>query len=125
MAGGIREIGRVLEPGGCLCICVLHPMAAAGHFDTREPDSPFTIANDYLRSWDYRETFEHDGHTMTFTSSAHSLETYARAIERAGLLIDLIREPPAPAEAVELDPSEARWNRLPIFLFLRARKLER
>ena len=45
MAGGIREIGRVLEPGGCLCICVLHPMAAAGHFDTREPDSPFTIAN--------------------------------------------------------------------------------
>ena len=39
-----------------------------------------------------------------------------------GLLVESLREPPAPAEAVEKDPAERRWQRVPLFAQLRALK---
>jgi hypothetical protein len=43
----------------------------------------------------------------------HPLEAYSRALERAGLAIDAIREPQHP------DPHDD-WSRLPLFLHVRA-----
>ena len=59
---------------------------------------------------------------MTFHSWGHPLETYARAFEDAGLLIETLREPEQREDIVSADPTEARWRRLPMFLFLRLRK---
>src|SRR5438445_11435192 len=36
MDGSVREVARVLQPGGSLCACVTHPLADAGRFESRE-----------------------------------------------------------------------------------------
>ena len=110
----------MLEPGGRLAVCVLHPFAEAGSFASRAPDEPFVVTGSYFEQRHYKETFERDGLAMTFSSSTHTLEGYARALESAGLLIESIREPQAPRAAASRDPGEERWRRVPIFLFLNA-----
>ena len=116
---GVGEVTRVLEPGGRSALCMLHPIAEAGRFASREPDAPFTIEGNYFEERSYRETFTRDGLTMTFSSTSRPLERYMRAFEHAGLVIEMLREPLAPQAAIEHDPGEARWRRLPNFLFLR------
>ena len=48
MPASVQEASRVLEPGGRLCICVTHPTADAGKFQSKEPDAPFVIPGAYL-----------------------------------------------------------------------------
>jgi hypothetical protein len=57
---------------------------------------------------------------ITFRGWAYPLEAYGRALEEAGFVIESMREPPATDAAVQRDPSERRWQRTPLFLFLRA-----
>lgn len=124
MPGAVREAARVLEPGGCFCICVTHTLSDAGRFDGTEPDVSFTIQGrgSYLDSRLSHGTFERDGLRMTFHSRTHPLEDYARALEDAGFLIERVREPAAPPELVATRESYRRWQRVPMFLHLRAIK---
>ena len=123
MPGAVREAARVLEPGGHFCVCLTHPMADAGMFATEEADAPFVITGSYLtRRWT-EKTVERDGLQMTFRSWAYPLEGYARALETAGFFIEAIREPAAPPSALAARPGYARWQRLPMFLHLRAVRL--
>ena len=55
---------------------------------------------------------------MTFASVHRPLEAYAAALERAGLVIERIREPRTPLGASRTN----RWWRVPLFLHLRARR---
>ena len=82
--------------------------------------NPSSNANVLIGSTD--ETFERDGLRMTFHSQTHPLEDYARALEGAGLLIERVREPAVPQEAIAARASYQRWQRLPMFLHLRAIK---
>ncbi|HEY7399970.1 MAG TPA: class I SAM-dependent methyltransferase [Actinomycetota bacterium] len=118
----MREAARVLASGGHMCACVVHPIAEAGSFEDRSADARFVFEHNYLRPRDYRETFTRGRLTMTFSSSAYPLEAYAKVLEAAGLLIERIREPAIPDGAVAVEPAEARWSRVPAFLFLRAVK---
>ena len=122
MPAAVREAARVLTPAGRFCVCVTHPLADAGRFAARQPGAPFVIEGSYFGRRRFEQTFEHDGLRMTFHGWCYPLAEYARAFERAGLLIEALREPPAPEAAVTRDPSEERWRRLPMFLFLRLRK---
>jgi SAM-dependent methyltransferase len=122
MPPAVAEASRVLVPGGRLCICITHPTADAGRFQSSEPDAPFVIPGSYLGRHRVEEPFERDGLTMTFTGWRYSLEEYARALEDAGLLIERLREPSAPAAALAARPGYQRWQRLPNFLHLRAVK---
>jgi SAM-dependent methyltransferase len=122
MPPAVAEASRVLVPGGRLCICITHPTADAGRFQSSEPDAPFVIPGSYLGRHRVEEPFERDGLTMTFTGWRYSLEEYARALEDAGLLIERLREPPAPATALAARSGYERWQRLPNFLHLRAVK---
>jgi SAM-dependent methyltransferase len=113
----LREAGRVLVPGGRLRTAIVHPIASAGRFPTREPDAVFEIRESYFEERGYSNTFERDGLTMTFTSRHRSLERIARAILDAGLIIDHV------AEVADLaDPAGSPWRRLPLFLHLGALK---
>jgi SAM-dependent methyltransferase len=122
MPAAVAEAARVLQPGRPLCVSVTHPTADAGRFQSTDPDAPFVIAGSYLGRHRVDEPFERDGLQMHFTGWRYPLEAYARALEDAGLLIDRLREPPAPASALTTRPGYERWQRLPNFLHLRAVK---
>jgi SAM-dependent methyltransferase len=122
MEAAVREAARVLETTGRLCVCVTHPVNDAGVFASREPDAAFVIDGSYLDKRVFEGRFERDGLEITFHGWTYPLEAYGRALEDAGFVIEAVREPPATAAAVAREPSERRWQRLPMFLFLRAIK---
>ncbi len=59
---------------------------------------------------------------LTFHSEHRPLESYARALEASGLLIEAIREVKPPDHLVGRDPAARRWQRIPLFPHLRAIK---
>jgi SAM-dependent methyltransferase len=123
MPAGVRDAARVLTPGGRLAVCITHPFSDAGTFESRTAGAAYRIDGSYLAPRVLDQTFERDGLTITFAGMAHPLETYARAFEDAGFVIERIREPGVDPAAIEEDPSEERWTRMPMFLFLRLVKL--
>jgi SAM-dependent methyltransferase len=118
MPGAVHEAARVLEPGGRLCVCVTHPLADAGRFESREPDAAFVIDGSYFGRRRFEGTFEKDGLVITFHGWCYPLEDYFRALEAAGFLVDAVREARAPDS--DRDPAAERWRRIPNFLCLRA-----
>jgi SAM-dependent methyltransferase len=112
-----REAARVLTPGGRLCICMTHPMTDAGHFERSEPDAPLIVDAPYLEPRFLEATCVRDGLEMTFAGPAFPLQEYSRALEEAGFVIEAIREPKM---AALRKASDSRWQRIPMFMFLRA-----
>lgn len=118
MPRAVREAARVLVRGGRLGLCVTHPFADAGGWETEGDDARFVMAGSYLDGGPLRATIEHGGLTMTFDGMAHPMESYARALEAAGLLVEAIREPAPVGGRL----AGGRWARLPMFLLIRAVK---
>ncbi len=117
----IRESARVLEPSGRLRLAIVHPLNSAGGFDGADVDSPFTIAGSYLDRSFYMDDLARDGLKITFVSAHRPLQDYVDALADAGLLIERLREPPMPEHGFDA-PHCRRWQRLPLFLHLRALK---
>ena len=113
MPEAVAEAARVLERGGRLCLAIPHPVNSAGSFQARDADAPFTIAGSYLDPGPADWAIDRSGVRLTFHSEHRPLESYSRALESAGLLIEAIREPRAP---------DGRWQRIPLSLQLRAVK---
>jgi SAM-dependent methyltransferase len=107
----VAEMARVLAPGGRLCFSTTHPFtgwAKAG--------------GSYFETLRFAEDRERDGIRMTFHDVHRPLRAYLDAIERAGLLVEALREP-VPDDAYVADhPRVARWRREPCFLLVRAVK---
>jgi SAM-dependent methyltransferase len=123
MPRAIGEIARILQPGGRLCLAIVHPINSAGGFERSEADAPFVIKGSYLHPFPYSDTVERDGLTMTFHSQHRPLEAYFSALEDAGFLVEALRETGIPEEAIASEASR-RWQRVPLFLHLRARRRE-
>jgi SAM-dependent methyltransferase len=123
MEASLCEAARVLRNGGALCACVTHPTTDAGHFASRDPDSPFLIEGTYLgeRRWTDLEE-ERDGLRMHFKGWAYSLQAYFSALQTAGFMVQALVEPKMPFDAVDRGPADARWRRIPVFLMWRAVK---
>lgn len=121
MNRAVREVARILEPGGRFCVAIVHPVNSAGHFETTTADAPFTITGNYLGAFDYADTVVRDGRTMTFHGRHRPLESYFLALEEAGLLVEALREPSLPDYAL-VSARSRRWQRVPLFLHLRARR---
>jgi ubiquinone/menaquinone biosynthesis C-methylase UbiE len=118
----IAEIARILQPGKQACLAIVHPLNSAGNFRSEDEDSEFVIKGSYLADFRYSDSLTRDGLEMTFHSCHRSLETYSRALEKAGFLIEAIREHPVPNDAAPDDRSK-RWQRLPLFLHFRVRRM--
>ena len=104
----------MLTPGGGLCACVTHPFTDAGRWDD---DGRFVVTDTYLGGpRAVHDVMEREGLTMTFDGTAFALEDYARALEAAGLAVEALREPAD-------DDGSARWQRMPMFLMFRARRM--
>jgi SAM-dependent methyltransferase len=119
--GAIRECARVLSPGGRLCLAVVHPINSAGTWERDDGNSPLVIAGPYLGSFPYAMTAERDGLEMTFASVHRPLEAYTEALAGSGFVIERLREPRLPDHAIRREKSP-RWQRLPLFLHVRALK---
>jgi SAM-dependent methyltransferase len=122
VGGALREAARVLEPRGRLCLAIVHPLSSAGAFSEREANAPFVIEGSYLGESVTDATFERDGLAMRFVSRHRPLQTYAEALAASGFLIECLREPPLPETGFNGEAGR-RWQRIPIFLHLRAVKL--
>jgi len=120
MLGAVREIGRVLESGGRLCLSVTHPINDAGSFSGDEPDAPFVIQGSYFGRRPFHGTFERAGLQMTFEGWAYPLHEYGKALEEAGFLVERLGEPVPGPEVAARHPGYHKWQRVPMFLHLRA-----
>jgi SAM-dependent methyltransferase len=117
--GAIREAARVLEPGGRLCLAIVHPLNSAGTFETNEPDSPFRVTGSYFDPFRYRDVISRNGLDVVMESEHRPLGWYTDALAEAGFLIERLREFRLPEDAVQI-PRQRRWQRLPLFLHIRA-----
>lgn len=122
MPSAVAEIARVLEPSGRLCLAIPHPVNTAGDFTGRDGQAPFVISGSYLDPVPLRMVVERDGIRLTFHSEHRPIEAYLRALEASGLLTEALRETRAPDQSVARDPAARRWQRIPMFLHLRAIK---
>jgi SAM-dependent methyltransferase len=121
LAGAVREIGRVLEPGGRLCSADIHPFNV-GEFLDDDPEAPYVIRGSYLEPATKVFESHRDGIRMIFRDQRIPLERYSRAFEGAGLVIEALREPRPPDSFVRARPTAARRRRIPLLLHLRAAK---
>ena len=119
MPAAVAQARRVIKETGRFCVCITHPIDEAGSFSEREPDAPFVIAEDCLTARWREVSFDTGGLRMTFRGWVYPLEQYSKAFERAGFVIEAIREPPISEEWIRRDPAQARWSRIPLFLMLR------
>lgn len=122
MVRAMAEIARVLARSGRLCAAIPHPVSTAGSFQGRDADAVFVISGSYLQAAPLRMVADRDGVRLTFHSEHRPLESYARALEASGLLIEAIREVKPPDHLAGGDPAARRWQRIPLFLHLRAIK---
>jgi SAM-dependent methyltransferase len=121
LEGAIGEAARVLEPGGRLCLAIVHPLNSAGRFEGDEPDSPFVIDGSYLAESYYADELARSGLEMQFVSAHRPLQAYAGALAAAGFVIERLGEPAVPEEVIRR-PRARRWQRIPLFLHMRALK---
>jgi SAM-dependent methyltransferase len=119
ICGALREAARVLTPGGRLCLAVVHPLNSAGAFEGRDAESPFIVKGSYLDSSYFVDEIEKHGSVLRLESVHRPIEAYTEALADAGLLLERLVEVPLPEHAFTKDYS-SRWQRIPLFLHLRA-----
>jgi SAM-dependent methyltransferase len=121
MERAVAESARVLEPGGRLCLAVVHPFQSAGKFTADDDDAPFVVGGSYLDERHVLDEIERDGIRMTFAGRHRPIERYARALEDAGFVIERLREPRTRKDQTRT----GRWERMPLFLHVAALKRSR
>ncbi len=90
-AGAVAEIGRVLRPGGQLCLAVVHPFISTQDEDTLHAAS-FRVSRPYLEARRYTDRVEREGLAMTFSSMHRPLSGYTSALFGQGLVITALTE---------------------------------
>ncbi len=132
--GAMREIARVLRPGGTLAYSILHPCFATKGMGWIRDDSgraiKFTVA-DYFNSEPWIEHWKF-GHAPNASEVEEfgvprfdrTLADYINPSIAAGLRLEEIREPRAPESACVLYPEAFRKFRdhIALFLYVRASK---
>jgi SAM-dependent methyltransferase len=107
----VRETARVLAPGGCFCVAILHPL--------NRPDAAMA---DYFREHRVSEKIERGGVPMVFDDAHRPLSAYTDALADAGFVIEQLGEPRLGDSAAATAPVPlANAARKPYFLHLRCR----
>jgi SAM-dependent methyltransferase len=117
----VRELRRVLRPSGTLFLSIVHPIADCGGFASDAADSDFVLRKPYFGRKRFEDVEERDGLRMHFAGWTQPLQDYVGALEAAGLAITSLKEP-IPDDAVGASRFK-HWERVPLFLWLKARRL--
>jgi SAM-dependent methyltransferase len=121
MPAAVEEVARILKRGGRFCVAIVHPINSAGRFEAASAEAPFVISGGYLQPFGYSDAVQRDGLEMTFHSQHRPIESYFSALEGAGFVVEALREPKVPDDAIVFESSR-RWQRVPLFLHLRSRR---
>jgi SAM-dependent methyltransferase len=117
-ATAVREIARVLAPGGQLCAALTHPFSTAGEFDGSDRQAPFVVRESYFEPRRVGgKPYVRGGLQMTFNSMHRPLQAYLDALADVGMVVERVIE-----TGDMTDPPGDRWRRMPMFLDFRARK---
>jgi hypothetical protein len=103
-------------PGGRFCLANLHPTTTFANLLECDSEASYSSEHAYVTS------AARDGLEMSFHDIHRPLAAYTQALERAGLLIEAVREPSPTEEHVAARPEVARWLRRPRFLLVRTIK---
>ena len=130
----MREIARVLRPGGTLAYSILHPCFSTKGFGWIRDDSgraiKFTVA-EYFNEEAWMESLEvrpcaqcDQVEQFAIPRFDRKLSDYINPVVAAGLRLEEIREPRAPESACALNPEAFVKFRdhIPLFLYVRASK---
>jgi len=120
LPAAVAEAARVLRPGGCLCIAIVHPLNSAGAFESLAPDAAFRLDGPYLEERKYVDEGGRDGLRMRFASFHRPPGTYFAALESHGFLVDRLREVTVDSGSARARRDRERWLEVPLFLHLRA-----
>jgi SAM-dependent methyltransferase len=113
----VAECARVLRLGGHLCFCVAHPVTDLGQWIEDTDPPKFRVRSGYFTRTRVEDTVEREGLRITLRGWTYTLEDYAVALNDAGFVIEVIREPtPTPNTRYQ------RWSKLPLFMNVRAVK---
>jgi SAM-dependent methyltransferase len=118
MRGTVREAARLLRPGGHFCATVSHPAMDLGRFVQGESEMTYTIRPSYFECRRVDDTLEMNGLRVTCRGWTYTLEDYVVAFERAGLVVEAMREPRPSTISGAFEP----WQTVPLFLMVRALK---
>lgn len=108
-----QEAARVLTPGGRLVLAITHPVTNREAWGAERSDDPFGMEGSYFQERRVAFDEEVDGMRMRFSGWDRPLSAYTGALERAGLLIEALREP----VSVRLDGTA---RPVPFHLWIRA-----
>lgn len=117
--GSIREVSRVLAPGGRFCFAVLHPLNTAGMWRKAAHGKEFALWAPYFESTRYELKLARNGLVLPLTGCHHPLERYTRALESAGFLIEALREPRPDDGWAATGELVSRWQGVPNALHVR------
>jgi len=124
----IREIARVLKPGGRFVFSVMHPAFASPPIrgwvqeprdSARNEDRQYVKVDRYFdrstEAWGF-------GDGPRVTSFHRPLRDYFEALADAGFLVRRLEEPVPPQEAIEARPRDFmnEYDRVPLFLLIEA-----
>ena len=132
--GTLREVARVLRPGGFVQFSVLHPVMTApiGHWVADESGRRHARAvGGYFRQGPVTETWSFGSapadirdrfRPFTITYAHRTLTGWMDAVLAAGLRVEAVGEPCAGERTAAAHPEVAETRIIPFFLLVRARK---
>jgi len=115
----LKEVRRVLRPSGTLVISIVHPFADRGRFAGPQANAPFVLQKSYFGRERFEGTELRNGLQMHFAGWSQPLESYMAALESAELAVTSLREPVP--DTGDKGSHMERWNKVPLFLWLKAR----
>lgn len=120
----VREVGRVLAPGGEFCFSIVHPLTSAGRFEDEDAGGFFVIEESYMEMRSVRGRFERSGLSMTFHSQHRPISAYTSALEEEGFAIRAVRELTPDDGHLRDMPKIAKRRRIPLYLHVRSVRLQ-
>jgi SAM-dependent methyltransferase len=118
MEGAVAEAARVTSEGGRICIAITHPIQGIGDFAGPDRRGRYVIERPYFEPRRLTYSVGEGPSRVALHFRYRPLSAYTGALERAGLLIESLREPPPPEDAGLPDFEQRRL--VPSFLHIRS-----